>query len=66
MNSMKVKGFENIWAIGDSALIPNKIIKSKYPYSPPTAFAVRQANILAIVLRNLENLRKFECHLRDR
>ena len=61
---LEVKGFKDIWAIGDSALIPNKIIKSKYPYSPPTAqFAVRQANILAknIVLRNLmKNLRKFE------
>ena len=53
---LQVSNLENIWAIGDSALIPNKLDLNDYPYSPPTAqFAVRQAKLLAknIILKNL-------------
>lgn len=45
---MRVKGLENVWAIGDSALVPNQATGEN---SPPTAqFALRQAQQLA---RNL-------------
>ncbi len=54
---LRVKGFENIWAIGDAALIPIKGLGS-LEYVPPTAqFAVREAkcvanNILASMTSN--------------
>jgi len=60
---LQVLHLENVWAIGDSALIPNKLDINDYPYSPPTAqFAVRQAKLLAknIILKNMKkNLREF-------
>ncbi len=41
---MQVKGYENIWALGDCALIPLE----EDTFSPPTAqFAIRQAKQLA-------------------
>ncbi len=47
---MRVKGLRNVWAIGDSALVPNAKTGEN---SPPTAqFALRQANQLAANLRN--------------
>ena len=61
---LQVSNLENVWAIGDSALIPNKFDLNDYPYSPPTAqFAVRQAKLLAknIILKNMKkNLREFK------
>lgn len=48
--NLQVSGFKNIWALGDCALVPNKIDKEKRleVYSPPTAqFAVRQSQLLA-------------------
>ena len=61
---LQVSNLENVWAIGDSALIPNKLGLNDYPYSPPTAqFAVRQAKLLAknIILKNMKkNLREFK------
>ena len=52
---------ENIWALGDCALVPNKVAKSdketNLVYSPPTAqFAVQQAKILSknVVLKTLK------------
>jgi len=60
---LQVQHLDNVWAIGDSALIPNKVNTNDYPYSPPTAqFAVRQAKLLAknIILKSMKkNLRKF-------
>ncbi len=47
---MRVKGLDNVWAIGDSALVPNAKTGEN---SPPTAqFALRQAAQLATNLRN--------------
>ncbi len=46
-SNLQVVGYENIWSIGDCALIP-KSPKTPGEYSPPTAqFATRQAPILA-------------------
>ena len=46
-STLQVIGYENVWAIGDCALIP-KSPKTPEEYSPPTAqFATRQAPILA-------------------
>ena len=52
---------ENIWALGDCALVPNKVAKSdkdtNLVYAPPTAqFAVQQAKVLSknIVLKTLK------------
>ena len=65
---LQVPHLENVWAIGDSALIPNKLDINDYPYSPPTAqFAVRQAKLLAknIILKNMKkNLRNLNINLR--
>ncbi len=51
---LQVEGHENIWAVGDAALIPNKDKKKmlfkqkKIAYAPPNAqFAVRQGKLLA-------------------
>jgi NADH dehydrogenase len=45
---MQVKGSNNIWALGDGALIPLANPKNTMQYAPPTAqFAVREAKILA-------------------
>ena len=42
---MSVEGADGVWALGDCALVPNKLSGS---YSPPTAqFADRQAKVLA-------------------
>lgn len=47
---MRVKGLSNVWALGDSALIPNLATGEN---SPPTAqFALRQAKQLASNLAN--------------
>ena len=45
----RVDGFENIWAIGDCALIPmTETASDRQDYAPPTAqFAVREAQHLA-------------------
>ncbi|MBD22313.1 MAG: nucleotide-disulfide oxidoreductase [Alphaproteobacteria bacterium] len=60
---LQVKGFSNVWALGDAAIVPNSS-NVKDEYSPPTAqFAVRQAKNLAknIVLKSKSrNLRKFK------
>ena len=60
---LQVKGFSNVWALGDAAIVPN-FVNGKEQYSPPTAqFAVRQAKNLAknIILKlENKNLRKFE------
>ena len=60
---LQVKGFSNVWALGDAAIVPN-FVNGKEQYSPPTAqFAVRQAKNLAknIILKSEnKNLRKFE------
>ena len=60
---LEVVNHDNIWALGDNALIPNSDEKDK-AFCPPTAqFAVRQARILAknIVLKTLKkDLRQFQ------
>lgn len=60
---LQVKNFSNVWALGDSAIVPN-LVNGKEQYSPPTAqFAVQQAKNLAknIVLKSKnKKLRKFE------
>ena len=60
---LQVKGFSNVWALGDAAIVPN-FVNGKEQYSPPTAqFAVRQAKNLAknIILKSEnKNLREFE------
>ena len=50
----EVEGYENVWAVGDAALIPNKdksqmlFKQKKIAYAPPNAqFAVRQGKLLA-------------------
>jgi len=46
-STLQVCGYDNLWAIGDCALIPRSPQKENQ-YSPPTAqFATRQAPILA-------------------
>ena len=52
--SLEVEGLDNVWAVGDAALIPNKdkknmlYKKKKIAYAPPNAqFAVRQGKLLA-------------------
>ena len=57
----QVVDIENVWALGDCALVPNKVIKNdkemNLVYSPPTAqFAVQQAKILSknVVLKTLK------------
>lgn len=48
---LQVRGYENLWAIGDSALIPN-LEGDGQPYQPPTAqHAVRQGRHVA---RNIQ------------
>ena len=43
---MSVKGYKDIWSLGDCAAIPNLV--NKQSFCPPTAqFAIRQAKILA-------------------
>ncbi|HEY6131121.1 MAG TPA: FAD-dependent oxidoreductase [Halioglobus sp.] len=45
---LEVIGLENVWSIGDAALIPLSGESTASPYAPPTAqFAVQQANVLA-------------------
>ena len=45
---MQVLGHNNIWALGDVALIPLSSTKGEQQYAPPTAqFAVREAKTLA-------------------
>ena len=46
---MQVQGFENVWAVGDTALIPLlEQPQQRNDYAPPTAqFAVREARCLA-------------------
>ena len=53
-SNLQVEDFENVWAVGDAALIPNKDKKNmlykqkKVAYAPPNAqFAVRQGRLLA-------------------
>ena len=53
-NNLQVKGYKNVWAVGDAALIPNNDPKNmlykqkKVAYAPPNAqFAVRQGRLLA-------------------
>ena len=53
-STLQVKGYKNIWAVGDAALIPNNDPKNmlykqkKVAYAPPNAqFAVRQGRLLA-------------------
>ena len=53
--------YDNVWSLGDCALVPNKVSKSNKEanlvYSPPTAqFAVQQAKILSknVVLKTLK------------
>ncbi len=59
---LEVSNFNNIWALGDAALVPNG--QKKIAYSPPTAqFAVRQAKFLAKnIFSKIHNqkLKKFE------
>ena len=52
--TLEVEGLNNVWALGDAALIPNKDKKNmlfkqkKIAYAPPNAqFAVRQGKLLA-------------------
>ncbi len=60
----RADGFENIWAIGDCALIPmTETASNREDFAPPTAqFAVREAKHLAqnvvAALQN-QNLKKF-------
>jgi len=51
--NLQVKGCENVWSLGDCALIPMKDGASeRYDFAPPTAqFAVREARLVA---RNIE------------
>lgn len=58
-NFLQIQGYENVWAIGDAALIPNKekdsmlFKQKKIAYSPPNAqFAVRQGSLLAKNIKN--------------
>ena len=60
-NYCQVINVENVWALGDCALVPNKIVmnnvESNLAFSPPTAqFAVQQAKILSknIILKTLK------------
>ena len=53
-SNLQVEGYENVWAVGDAALIPNKDKKNmlykqkKVAFAPPNAqFAVRQGRLLA-------------------
>jgi NADH dehydrogenase len=44
-NSMLVEGYDNVWAVGDCALIP---LEGDHSFCPPTAqFAIREAKTLA-------------------
>lgn len=51
---LQVKGLNNIWSLGDSALVPVPCKKTgKITYAPPTAqFAAKQAKQLAININN--------------
>ncbi len=56
---LKVDNLDNVWSVGDAALIPNRDKKNmlykqkKIAYAPPNAqFAVRQGKLLA---RNIKN-----------
>ena len=68
-SNLQVEGYENVWAVGDAALIPNKDKKNmlykqkKVAYAPPNAqFAVRQGRLLAknIKSKMLESLSEFQ------
>ncbi|WP_343755488.1 FAD-dependent oxidoreductase [Rhodovulum strictum] len=47
--ALRVRGHENVWALGDCALIPLKEgAEARADYAPPTAqFAVREAKLIA-------------------
>ena len=51
----KAKGQDNIWAIGDCALIPlNENASKREDFAPPTAqFAVREAGHLSLNIKNV-------------
>ncbi len=67
---LQVEGYENVWAVGDAALIPNKNKKKmlfkqkKIAYAPPNAqFAVRQGKLLASNIINClkdQELKEFQ------
>lgn len=45
---LQVSKLNNVWALGDSALVKNKISKKIAAFAPPTAqFAVREAKLVA-------------------
>jgi len=52
---MQVQGYENVWSLGDSALIPLAVNKGEeQSYAPPTAqFAVQEAKQLANNIYNV-------------
>lgn len=53
--SMRVLGHDNVWALGDAALIPLKDDPSeRHDFAPPTAqFAVREGKQLALNIRRV-------------
>ena len=56
-STLRVKGLNNIWSLGDSALVPVPCEKTgELSYAPPTAqFAAKQAKQLAINIDNSIN-----------
>ncbi len=52
---LRVPGYDNVWALGDAALIPLKDDPvERYDFAPPTAqFAVREGEQLALNLRRV-------------
>lgn len=53
--TMRVVGYDNVWALGDAALIPMKDEPSeRHDFAPPTAqFAVREGKQLALNIRRV-------------
>jgi NADH dehydrogenase len=45
--NMRVKGFDNVWAIGDAAAVPDPAAKGQKPCPPTAQHALRQGRLVA-------------------